>query len=208
MLPDSDEDMYDSTTTEEEDDTDDDDSDLYDSEEEDEQCNVTALRNALQEVARTRSRPFGLNAFQLTRINEQLAVLATQRLLPEECAMRLQMISQQIQHFLRVNEANADLNARGPGDRTVQNNNLAQQQLTAMADVPRNWKGYFESLSRADQRRFAGIFGPRLVRNDEELRVLNEALSDDGRIARLTKPYQATPVERRRLSFSNAYLQR
>ena len=50
------------------------------------------------------------------------------------------------------------------------------------------WKGYFESLSRADQRRFAGIFGPRLVRNDEELRVLNEALSDDGRIARLTKP--------------------
>ena len=154
-----------------------------------------------------KGRPFGLSAFQLTRINEQLAVLATQRLLPEECAMRLQMISQQIQHFLRVNEANADLNARGPGDRTVQNN-LPPQQLTAMADVPGNWQQYFENLNKADQRRFAGIFGPRLVRNDEELRVLNEALSDDGRIARLTKPYRATPVERRRLSFSNAYLQR
>ena len=80
--------------------------------------------------------------------------------------------------------------------------------ITGMADIPANWRDYFESLSRADQRKFAATFGPRVLRTNVDLEVLNEALADDGRLAKLTRPYRADPIQRREIRFSNAYLQR
>ena len=67
-----------------------------------------------------------------------------------------------------------------------------------------NWRQYFENLPKADRRRFAGIFGPSVARSTEDLEILNDALKDDGRIAKLTKPYAPKPIARRRMAFSNA----
>ena len=208
-LPDSEDDMmYDTESDESDDDDDDDDDDSDDSE----LCDVSGIRNVISRMGRTRDVPFCLRPIQLGQLMERLAVVGSQRLSAGECAMQLQMITQQVEDFLRSNELNSDLSSRGPGDRFTQNNNLQQQQqqqqITGMSNVPPNWQAYFESLSKADQRRFAGIFGPTLVRTTQELEVLNEALADDGRIAKLTRPYKAQPVQRRQMRFSNAWLQR
>ena len=99
------------------------------------------------------------------------------------------------------------MNSRGPGDRRVHQQNLPPLVQGQLMPVPA-WRQYFENLSTAERRRFAGIFGPNLVRTESDLEILNEALQDDGRIAKLTRPYRPQPVARRRMVFRNAYLQR
>jgi hypothetical protein len=121
--------------------------------------------------------------------------------------MRLGAIVEQVRDMLLTNEASGVLNSRGPGERG-ENKIDGNNRVTGMADIPANWRPYFESLSRADQRKFAATFGPRVLRTNVDLQVLNEALADDGRLAKLTRPYKADPIKRREMRFSNAYLQR
>ena len=70
------------------------------------------------------------------------------------------------------------------------------------------WRTYFDSLPRVQQRQFAGIFGPQVARTEQDFDILQKALQDDGRVAKLTPMYAPGPVNRRAVMFRNAYLDR
>ena len=70
------------------------------------------------------------------------------------------------------------------------------------------WRTYFEGLPRVQQRQFAGIFGPQVARTEQDFEILQKALQDDGRVAKLTPMYAPGPVNRRAVMFRNAYLDR
>lgn len=125
---------------------------------------------------------------------------------PQECVALLANINNNMRYRMQVYDANQARNGRGPGN-TAQPVNVPPVQRTTMQPQPQ-WRAYFEGLPKAQQRQFAGIFGPQVARTAEDYDILQNALKDDGRVAQLTPMYAPTRVNRRAVMFRNAYLER
>ena len=67
------------------------------------------------------------------------------------------------------------------------------------------WREYFESLSDPEKRQFAQMF-PSVARTPAEFKLLQDALKNDRGVLRLSKRPVATPIARRRATFTSAWL--
>jgi len=164
-----------------------------------------AFANRLGGYVQTSQQPLGLNANQLRGVLDAIAVMrqpANIATTHDACQQQIRWLHNMILHHFDANrQAAAAVNVGGPAAI----NNVAQPQVPGIPQIPMAWREYFEKLSPAEQKQFAQMF-PSVARTPAEFKLLQDALKNDRGVLRLSKRPVATPIARRRPTFTSAWL--